>query len=156
MQALYARIIDKFLPNTFSDEEFGSLQCIFLWFRHLLLYHDPQLATFLDRADIGPELYASSWFLTLHANRCKFEVMLALWDQLFLEAEAQPRLHYDVSLALLIAHRVAVLKESNSNLPETLSKITLQSRRDVSILCQRARSIYFEQTPRSFQISCAK
>jgi hypothetical protein len=65
----YEAFIAKMLPNTFTDNEFGGLQCVFTLFRLLTLYHDPQLGRFLDQHDMGPELYASSWFITLYANR---------------------------------------------------------------------------------------
>lgn len=81
---LYEKFLDRLLKNTFTDNEFGGLQCIFTLFRLLLLYHDPELCNFLTTNDMGPELYASSWFITLFANRCKLEVLFYLWDCLLL------------------------------------------------------------------------
>jgi hypothetical protein len=55
-------LISTLLPNTFNDDEFWGLQCVFSLFRLLLMYNDPELALFLDKYDMGPELYASSWY----------------------------------------------------------------------------------------------
>ena len=149
LSALYSAFISALLPNTFSDEEFGSLQCLFLLFRHLLLYHDPQLCLHLDGAEMGPELYCSSWFITLYANRCRLEVALYLWDLLLLEADAgDPLLHYFVSLALLIANRAAILREAEVSLPELLSKLSINSRKDALTLLQRAKRLYRHNTSR--------
>ena len=149
--SLYASFIGTFVPNTFADDEFGSLQCVFLLFRHLLLYHDPQLCAHLDANEMGPELYASSWFITLYANRCKMEVVLYLWDIMLLEAAHDPMLHYFVSLALLIANRAAILKEPNVSLPEQLTKLTIGNKKDAHTLVQRAKQLYRHNTSRSIR-----
>ena len=148
---LYSLFIGTFVPNTFADDEFGSLQCVFLLFRHLLLYHDPQLCAHLDAAEMGPELYASSWFITLYANRCKMEVVLYLWDVMLLEADSDAMLHYFVSLALLIANRAAVIKEPNVSLPELLTKLTIGSKKDAHTLLQRAKQLYRHNTSRTIR-----
>ena len=44
------------MANTFTDNEFGGLQCVFALFRFMLLYHDPELCNFLDQYDMGPEV----------------------------------------------------------------------------------------------------
>eukprot|EP00808_Paulinella_micropora_P024123 g6238.t1 len=143
----YVYLIQAFLPNTFSDSEFGGLQCLFSLFRFLVLYHDPELYSFLEQYDMGPELYASSWFITLHANRLKPEPLLALWDQLLLEAHEDTMLHYFVSLALLISHRKLILHERMVNLPETLSLISIQTVQEVALLVQKAKRTFRALTP---------
>ena len=148
---LYSSLMSTLLPNTFVDDEFGSLQCLFLLFRQLLLYHDPQLCLHLDTHDMGPELYASSWFITLYSNRCKLEVTLYLWDLLVLESQDDPLLHYFVSLALLIANRAALLKESAVSLPELLSKLSIASKRDAYTLVQRAKRLYRANTTQAMR-----
>jgi hypothetical protein len=132
----------RFLPNTYTDSEFGGLQCVFALFRFLLLYHDPELCQWLDQLDLGPELYASSWFITLYSNRTKPEVLLHLWDLLLLESEDDPLLHYFFSLALLISHRKKLLAEDMVTLPEVLSRLTVNSKKEVSYLMQKARRTY--------------
>jgi uracil phosphoribosyltransferase len=137
----YCALIQYFLPNTFTDNEFGGLQCVFSLFRFLLLYHDPELCMFLDMHQMGPELYASSWFITLHANRCEMSVLLCLWDHLLLEIELDPLLHYFVSLALLMSKRKLLLAEQNVTLPETLSKIHVTTKREVARIVAHAKKL---------------
>lgn len=52
----FAAFLDRFLPATFADDDFGALQCIFRLFRLLLLYHDPELCSFLDQYEMTPEV----------------------------------------------------------------------------------------------------
>ena len=149
--SLYSGFIATFVPNTFSDDEFGSLQCVFLLFRHLLLYHDPQLCAHLDANEMGPELYASSWFITLYANRCKMEVVLFLWDVWLIDCVDDPLLHYFVSLALLIANRAAILKEPSVSLPELLTKLAIGNKKDAHTLVQRAKQLYRHNTSQTIR-----
>lgn len=67
---------------------------------------------FLDKHDMGPELYASAWFMTLHVSRTRsLSVVLRLWDLLLLDLGADPLLHFFLSLALLLSHRQTLLAE---------------------------------------------
>jgi hypothetical protein len=95
----------RFLPNTYTDSEFGGLQCVFALFRFLLLYHDPELSQWLDQFDLGPELYASSWFITLYANRTKSVItlisslttILVFRTMVYLTIELYCRMYYYIS-----------------------------------------------------------
>lgn len=35
----------------------------------LLKYHDPEVALVLENAQVTPEMYATSWFFTIFANK---------------------------------------------------------------------------------------
>lgn len=68
----------------------------------------------LDLNDMGPELYASPWFLTLHVSRTKdVSVILYLWDRLIVELSHDPLLHYFLSLALLLSKRDELIAEQS-------------------------------------------
>jgi len=140
---LYEALIARLLPTTFSDNEFGSLQCVFLLFKMCLQYHDPELYTYLiEENDLGPELFASSWFIALHANKCKLNVLFYLWDCLILDCIHDENLNFWVSLALLVHHRSMLLRESVVHLPETLSKLSISSKKEASVLVNRAKKIF--------------
>ena len=71
----YARIykmfvcfIDKFLTNYFLEEEFYSLQSSFILLNLLLKYHSPEIQSVFESAMIGPDMYATSWILTIFAK----------------------------------------------------------------------------------------
>ena len=51
--------------------------------RLLLLYHDPELCSFLDSKKVSPDLYAGQWFKTLFASCCNIQVVFAMWDVYF-------------------------------------------------------------------------
>ena len=69
-----------FMPTLFFDDDFICLQSCFCLLRLLLKYHDPEICNVLLTAGVPPELYATSWFFTLFANKCqKVELILELW-----------------------------------------------------------------------------
>lgn len=53
---MFSAFISRIMPATFTDDEFGSLQCAFRMFRLLIRYHDPVLCSQLDRYDMDPEV----------------------------------------------------------------------------------------------------
>ncbi len=73
-------------------------------FRLLLLYHDPELCSFLDTRKITPDMYAHVWvsvdnfvidisqsfsiqIRSLYAANCPLDVALHLWDGYFQHAD---------------------------------------------------------------------
>ena len=103
-QMLYATIA-LYLTKVYAvDDEFVSLQCAFRLFRILMLYHEPALCNLLDQYDVGPELYAMQWFLTLFTRAAVTTGdLLRLWDFLFVHGD--PVLVYFVALAFLRSKR---------------------------------------------------
>jgi hypothetical protein len=122
----YESFLTRYMASTFADDEFGALQCCFRLFRLLLLYHDPELCSFLDqyvklsnlvsiivfhlhvslvfnRYDMAPELYASQWFLTFFSNRCPIPELMFVFD--FLIASDDVLMIFHVCVSLLISKR---------------------------------------------------
>lgn len=142
-----AMFMGAVMGSVFRDADFSGLQAAFRVFRLLILYHDPGLCNYLDQYDMAPELYASPWFITLHANRAKLDVTLRLWDELLLELQGNALLHYFVSLALLVSHRDTLLGSGVVSLPERLSRLALSSREEVAGLVALARRRLCPDTP---------
>ena len=76
--------IDKFLTNYFHETEFYSLKSSLSLINLLLRYHDPELFNRFEFSLINPDLYATSWLLTLFSNKCSLNVVYHLWDKLIL------------------------------------------------------------------------
>jgi len=60
-------IDDVFLLNINKYKEFLSFEYSFAMLHRLLKFHDPEITGFLLEHSITPELYATSWILTLFA-----------------------------------------------------------------------------------------
>jgi uracil phosphoribosyltransferase/rhodanese-related sulfurtransferase len=136
-----------FLPNTFTDTEFGALQCIFRLFKLLLQYHDPELSSFLDQHNTPPELYATPWFVTMWAQKCEIDTLLHLWDELLLDLN--PMFHYFVSLELVRYRKENIMKCCVDELPGVMSSITIPNKNQMKMLFFEARKTRLS-TPNSF------
>lgn len=74
---------------------------------------------------VTPELYVTPWFLTLFSSKTSLLVLFALWDKYLVENDQY--FFPFIGLALLICFRKDIMKTEVSQLPETLSKITIHS-----------------------------
>ena len=136
-------IVTRFLPRISTREQSFHL------LRLLILYHDPELCSFLDSKKIHPETYACSWFRSLFASRCSLEVTLILWDAYFLLSD--PFLMFFVALVLLINSRDQILEMKDSqtesivaviaNIPKALEV------EDISDLLTLIETHYCTHTP---------
>jgi hypothetical protein len=102
--AFYA-LISKFLPNTLRGHDLKTLRRALALLRVALRYHAPRLAAFLDGAGLQPDLYATSWIVTLFAGANELPVVLAAWDALLLADD--PLLVLFLALALVGARSSA-------------------------------------------------
>ncbi|XP_026191352.1 uncharacterized protein LOC34619854 [Cyclospora cayetanensis] len=149
----FSAFVRRFLPAMFCDDDFTALQCAFHHFKLLLLYHDPTLATFLEEHFATPELYVTPWFLTLFSSKVQLPVLFVLWDRYLLERDSV--FFCFLSLAILLCSRTILLRTEVSQLPETLSKLSIRSIPELTNLWQLAKELR-SQTPLSFaHIFCA-
>jgi Rab-GTPase-TBC domain len=96
-----------------EDGELLSLQRAFRLFRLLLLYADPPLAARLDACDFAPELYATSWLLTLFSRNLDLPLVNRVWDALF--GSDDPAFVSCLLAALLIKDRERLLAVERSH-----------------------------------------
>jgi hypothetical protein len=142
---LFYAFILKFLPHIYNDEDFNSLQCSFKIYRLLLQYHDPDLCNALDRGNMGPELYATPWLMTLWAHGLPLSLLFKVWDFYLLEDNVY--IHHFVALALLMQSREVLLNADSSDLPLLLKKLVI-SEENLNEICSTAKSL-LTATPRS-------
>eukprot|EP00168_Porphyra_purpurea_P011151 TRINITY_DN2813_c0_g1_i1.p1 TRINITY_DN2813_c0_g1~~TRINITY_DN2813_c0_g1_i1.p1 ORF type:complete len:1064 (-),score=268.75 TRINITY_DN2813_c0_g1_i1:418-3609(-) len=150
--ALFGAFVARFAPwmlDTSEAEVFGVLKRAFKYFGRLLLYHDPVLFWLLERNGMTPDLYATSWFVTLFARNFSVEAVLALWDLLLLEDN--PLGPYFFALALLLSKRDVLVATDPSLLPETLMGLTAHSALEVRTLWTLGEKLRSDATPPSYQ-----
>lgn len=144
---MFEAIRDMYIPR--GCERNGV---VFHVFRLLILYHDPELCSLLDTKKISADAYALSWFRSLFAERCSFEVVLAMWDQYFQHSD--PFLVFFLALIMLINGRDRIL-EMSAEAPEKIVEFLKQmpcalEPEDVVDFCALAQ-YYSLKTPVSFK-----
>jgi len=120
--------------------------------RLLLLYHDPELCSFLDSKKVSPDLYASQWFKTLFASCCNIQVVFAMWDVYFQAND--PFLVFFLALVILINARDQVI-QMQENPTEDIAETLVQfpcalEADDIQDFCSLAQ-YYVSRTPQSYR-----
>ena len=65
---LFSCFVGRFLTNFYIEKDFYSLQSSLGLLNILLKYHNPMLYYLLEYAMITPEMYATSWLLTIFSR----------------------------------------------------------------------------------------
>ncbi|KAL3266742.1 hypothetical protein HHI36_010903 [Cryptolaemus montrouzieri] len=144
---LFEAIRDTFVPQSCSID--GNA---FHILRLLLLYHDPELCSFLDTKRITPDKYCLTWFQSLFAATCNMQVIINMWDYYFQQSD--PFFIFFLSLIMVINAREQIISmkdepsdmiiDNLTNMPNALDAD------DVGDFCSLAQ-YYAEKTPSSFR-----
>ena len=115
--ALFERFVSRFVLHMYTDDDFVPLQCALRGFEILLIYHDAELASYLRKHGITPEMYATPWFLTHFARNVPLATLMFLWDALLLADDHLVDLHMYFAVAFVMNNRRAILRTHSSDLP---------------------------------------
>lgn len=129
--ALFSAFLKRFVPF-YDTDDFVPLQCTFVFFGRLLLYHRPDLHNLLEDRGVSPDMYSMPWFLTLFASKTPLKLALHLWDR-FLE-RSDTTFFMFLGVALLSNAEQAVFSADPSSLPEILTSLSLSSREELENL----------------------
>jgi hypothetical protein len=148
---IFVCFIDKFLTNYFHEKEFFSLRSGFSLINLLLRYHEPILFHKFDFCLISPDLYATSWIITLFSNKCTLNVIYYLWEKLILFDDSL--FPFFLIIAILIYNKDKFLdkKVDSSVILSILSNLRVDCIEEVKIIINLATEIR-DKTPNSFYI----
>lgn len=144
---LFEAIRDTYIPHSCHTD--GNA---FHILRLLLLYHDPELCSFLDTKRITPDLYCLTWFQSLFAATCNLPVVINMWDYYFQQSD--PFFIFFLSLIMVVNARDQIISMKNENRETIISTLmnmpcALEAE-DVSDFCSLAQ-YYAMKTPVSFR-----
>ncbi|XP_064651134.1 TBC1 domain family member 23-like [Lineus longissimus] len=121
-------------------------------FRLLLLYHDPELCSFLDSKRITPDFYALPWFRSLFANPCDLNVILCMWD-VYLQ-QSDPFLMFSLALVIIVNAKEQIMTMENDSKQDIIEKLvsfpSALEADDIEDFCSLAQ-YYATKTPQSFR-----
>mmetsp|Transcript_37262 Transcript_37262/g.148751 ORF Transcript_37262/g.148751 Transcript_37262/m.148751 type:complete len:625 (-) Transcript_37262:143-2017(-) len=103
----------------------------------------------LDSYFMTPDIYATSWLVTIFARNFTVEATYALWDLLLLEDNALST--YFFAVALILSKRDEILTCDESHLPEILMNMSATTVEEVHRLWKIGNELRVAQTPPSFQ-----
>ena len=79
------RLMSKYDLRSMFMGDMAGLHLRLYQFERLLEDHDPALYCHLRRRNVGPQLYATQWFLTLFTYRFPLQLVLRIYDLVFSE-----------------------------------------------------------------------
>ncbi|XP_018329978.1 TBC1 domain family member 23 isoform X2 [Agrilus planipennis] len=145
---LFEAIRDTFIPQSCHRKNGNAFHIL----RLLLLYHDPELCSFLDTKRITPEMYCTVWFQSLFAATCNLPVVINMWDYYFQQSD--PFFVFFLSLIMVINARDEIMKMTDENRDEIASVLSQMpcalEPGDVTDFCSLAH-YYTMKTPSSFR-----
>ncbi|KAJ8922747.1 hypothetical protein NQ315_007782 [Exocentrus adspersus] len=144
---LFEAIRDTYIPQSCQTDSNA-----FHILRLLLLYHDPELCSFLDTKRITPEKYCLSWFQSLFAATCSLEVVINMWDYYFQQSD--PFFIFFLSLIMVVNAREQIISMKDENREKIVACLANMpcglEADDVSDFCTLAQ-YYALKTPVSFR-----
>ena len=146
---LFVCFIDKFLTNYFHEIEFFSLKSTFSLINILLRYHDPQLFYKFEYCMVIPDLYATSWIMTLFSNKCSLNITYYLWDKLILFDDNLFPIFFITSF--IIKNRNQFFKADSSVILTILSQLEIKEKDEINELLNLSNEIR-DKTPNSFYL----
>ena len=146
---MFTCFIDKFLTNYFLEKEFYSLKSSLSLINLLLRYHCPDIFLLFENALICPDLYATSWLLTLFANKCSLNFVYYLWDKLIL-FEDPLFIHFFI-VAFLNKKKNKFFEIDSSGILSILSKLRINSLDEINEIIDTAIELR-NNTPNSFYL----
>ncbi|KMQ95796.1 tbc1 domain family member 23 [Lasius niger] len=140
---LFEAIRDVYIPR---GETYSSV------LRLLLLYHEPELCSFLDTKRISPDQYTKVWMNTLFAGVCSLPAICTMWDLYFMQAD--PFFMLFLSLIMIINAREQILSMKDEDKQNIIDAIAIMpcalEAEDVTDFCSLAQ-YYAMKTPTSFK-----
>ncbi|KAG7203794.1 hypothetical protein KM043_013813 [Ampulex compressa] len=140
---LFEAIIDIYIPR---GEIYSSV------LRLLLLYHEPELCSFLDTKRVSPDQYTKTWVNTLFAGVCSLPAVCTMWDLYFMQAD--PFFTLFLSLIMVINGREQILNMKDNDKQSIIDAIAVMpcalEAEDVTDFCSLAQ-YYAMKTPASFK-----
>ena len=145
--------IDKFLTNYYHETEFFSLKSSLSLINLLLRYHEPELFDRFEYSLITADLYATSWILTLFANKFNLGVIYHLWDKLILfDDNLFP--HFFIT-AYLIKNKKKFFEVDCTIILSVLSQLHIDTIEEVNDVLDFAAELK-DNTPNSFYLLANK
>ena len=133
-------LLTMFKDDVIFIQTFRPAQMMFLITKILLRYKNPVLSNYLQNFCISPELYATSWFLTLFATKIPdLGNTFSLWKEILREKDSIFPCY--LAIALLEHYQTQVESKAFPNPAQAISKISITSAVDLRDVIIKARRI---------------
>ena len=145
--------INLFVFNYYYEESLYSLKNSFSLITLLIKYHSPEIFNLFEKGMIYPELYATSWLITVFAYKLQLNSLFYFWNKLI--SENDPLMLHYLIVALLIIKKNTIIDLDIGCLPIIINKINIGTEQEIDELFTTAINLR-KKTPHSFRILAIK
>ena len=145
--------INLFVFNYYYDDSIYSIKNSFSLISLLIKYHAPEIYNIFEKAMIFPEMYATSWLLTVFAYKLNLNTLFYFWNKIILEND-QLMMHY-LTVALLIYKKNIFINLDIGSIPIIINKINIETEQDIDTVFKMALDLR-QKTPYSFRLFALK
>ena len=145
--------INLFVFNYYYDDSIYSIKNSFSLLTLLIKYHAPEIYNIFEKGMIFPEMYATSWLLTVFAYKLNLNTLFYFWNKIILEND-QLIMHYLIA-ALLIYKKNLYMNIDIGSIPIIINKISIETEQDIDIIFKMALNLR-QKTPYSFRLFALK
>lgn len=132
-------LLTMFKDDVIVIQTFRPAQAMFHIIRILLKYINPLLAVYLEPLFVTPELYATSWVVTLFATKIpKLENVFYMWREILMEKD--PIFSCYLAVSLLEHYQIQIEDKKCLNAAEAISKIRIQTFWDLKSIVECAKT----------------
>ena len=145
--------INLFIFNYYYEESIYSIKNSFSLLSLLLKYHSPEIYNIFDKAMVCPEMYATSWLLTVFAYKLKLNTLFYFWNKIILEND-QLIMHYLI-VALLLYKKNCFKDNDIGSIPIIINRLSIETEQDIDQIYKCAIDLR-SKTPYSFRLFAQK
>ena len=142
-----------FTYNYYNDKTIYSIKNSLSLLQLLLKYHSPDLFNLFESSMLFPEVYGTSWILTVFSYKLKLDRVFYLWNKLILEND-ELMIHYFMA-SLLIYKKNYLINTDEYSLPLAINKLNINSEKEIDAIFNNAINLR-NQTPYSFRMFAYK
>lgn len=146
-------LIKKFLVNYYFEDGFSAYRSSLCLFVLLLKYHAPEVNNLLDKLMILPEMYITSWIMTLLSSKLRLDVTFHIWDHIIQSGDNL--LIFFILVAFLKERSTLILSTDYTLIPNLMTNLVIFSIDEVDSLLQHAYNLR-NKTPYSFRMLADK
>jgi Rab-GTPase-TBC domain len=111
---------------------------LFAIFRLLLRYHSPQITSIFEDNLITPNIYATSWFITIFSSKTlDLFTLFTLWEEIIKEKDRLFTCY--IAVAVLEYFKIEILNEIPDQIPQKILSIRLNSISETNEIISKAR-----------------
>ncbi|OMJ79405.1 hypothetical protein SteCoe_20559 [Stentor coeruleus] len=136
----FKNFVAKFIPTLFVDDAFKPLSGLYVITKLILKYHLPDLSTCFSNNEITPDIYMTTWYVTMFSSKIKELGLLYIFWQYLIDTNDNLFIIY-FGIALFEFFKQEIQNQEVMSLPNVFKKICIVDYDTLQIVLQNSERI---------------